>query len=127
MKRLLLATVAVLVLIAGTAKADPLPNVYLGRWCFIYETVLIRKECHNDGAVEIRRDGYSMHEQECKYASIKYTGEKSPASTKPRKEDWIPVVRIVAHCKGEGETWKEQRELRYYKGDLIVKPTSENN
>jgi hypothetical protein len=75
-------------------------SIYLGRWCQDGDTalrVMTEKEwneCRDgDGYIEIRRDGYSMHEQECRYVSIKHTGEKWPTSTKPRKEDWIPVNR----------------------------------
>jgi hypothetical protein len=110
MNRLLAAITTIMLVLIGTANADPLPNVYLGHWCFQDETALPvttekeREECYvRDGYMEIRRDGYSMHEQKCKYVSIKHTGEKQPASTKSRKADWILVIRILARCKGDLE------------------------
>jgi hypothetical protein len=72
----------------------------------------------DNGYMEITHDGFD----DCKFISIKHTGEKLPASTKPRKEDWIPVVRITARCaknKMSG-TFKLQSTFKYQKGTLSL-------
>jgi hypothetical protein len=69
----------------------------------------------------IERAGYHGWEFGCRYISIKHTGQKLPASTKPKKADWIPVVHISAHCDGEGEAPSNpQFVLKYYKGTLTI-------
>jgi hypothetical protein len=124
MKKLLLTSIAALFLATGTVHADPLPDIYLGRWCYHnggYGMVKTEKEWEaclgGDGYMEIKRYGLARHEEDCKFISVKYTGEKTPASTKPTKEDWIPVVRITARCVGEDATaWKSRITFKYVKG-----------
>src|SRR5262249_2872129 len=120
-------SIAALFLATGTAHADPLPNIYLGRWCHsgngLYGMVKTEKEweaCRDgDGYMEIKRYGWARHEEDCKFVSVKYTGEKTPASTKPTKKDWIPVVRITARCVGEDATWKSRITFKYVKGGML--------
>ena len=122
--------VALSLLSAGTAHADPLPNIYLGRWCLDNKnsddrgSVYTEKEweaCQaRDGHMEINRSGFERYEDSCKFVSVKYTGEKMPLSTKPRKEDWVPAVRIFAHCYVEGMTYKGRIILRYVKGEGLL-------
>src|SRR5262245_28097664 len=114
--RALITGCAALLLATGAARADPLPDIYLGRWCLsenshhydvgIYRMIGTEEEwktCQDrDANLEIKRSGWERYEDSCKFISIKYTGEKMPVSTKPRKEDWIPVVRIIARCYVEG-------------------------
>lgn|SRR5262249_10302789 len=133
MKHSLLAGITALFLATGMAHADPLPNIFLGRWChndndFLYHTVKTNEEwktCQdNDGQMEINRHGFERYEESCRFVSIKYTGEKMPMSTKPRKEDWVPVVRITARCYVEGINGKAQIILRYIKeGAMTIAPT----
>ena len=134
MKKLLLTGIAALFLATGTAHVDPLPNIYLGRWCLdnknsddrgsVYGAVYTEKEweaCQaRDGHMEINRSGFERYEDSCKFVSVKYTGEKMPLSTKPRKEDWVPAVRIFAHCYVEGMTYKGRIILRYVKGGGLL-------
>jgi hypothetical protein len=127
------------VLAAVPAHADPLPDVYLGGWCLgdssadPITTKEERKECvanDNVSYLEIKRDGYLelRHyggNQTCKFVSIKQTGEKWPASTKPRKEDWIPLVRVLARCEERDDkrnvyTYNELLEMVYSKGVLSM-------
>ena len=59
----------------------------------------------------------------CKFVSIKHTGRKAAASTQARPKDYIPIIRTVARCIGEGvdEVWRERQEFTYYKGSLAIK------
>jgi hypothetical protein len=127
MRKIFLTGIAALFLATGTAHADPLPDVYLGRWCLwsgdpveMYGSISTEKEweaCRDrDRHMEITQRSLTRYEDSCKFVSIKYTGEKTPMSTKPKKEDWVPVVRITARCYAEGRTGKEQITLRYIKG-----------
>jgi hypothetical protein len=130
MKKLLLTGIAVLLLATATARADPLPDSYVGRWCWngnFYEMVRTEEECHHDDPyMEITRHGWTRHwtghDDSCKFVSIRYTGEKMPMSTQPREEDWVPVVRIFARCyvKEAGGviilTFRERITFRYLKG-----------
>jgi hypothetical protein len=118
MKAILLA--AVLALPACAANADPLPDAYLGRWCYggydedkkamMYDPVATKKEwkkCREgDGYMEIKRTGYSRHEEDCTFISVKHA-TKIPNT--------VPVVRIVAQCGGEGATWRDHIELSFFK------------
>jgi hypothetical protein len=131
MKVYLLA--AVLAFSACAANADPLPDVLLGRWCGVqsdrddgiieYIKAFTKEEwtacLDSDGYLEIKRDRWEGHEESCKFISVKHTGEKTPASTKPTRKDWVPVVRITARCTGEGTTWKKQATFAYGKGAYI--------
>jgi hypothetical protein len=118
MKAILLA--AVLALPACAANADPLPDAYLGRWCYggydedkkaiMYDLVATKKEwkkCREgDGYMEIKRTGYSRHEEDCTFISVKHA-TKIPNT--------VPVVRIVAQCGGEGAIWRDHIELSFFK------------
>ena len=117
-KAILLA--AVLALPACAANADPLPDAYLGRWCYggydedkkamMYDLVATKKEwkkCREgDGYMEIKRTGYSRHEEDCTFISVQ-RAIKIPNT--------VPVVRIVAQCGGEGATWRDHIELSFFK------------
>ena len=50
-------------------------------------------------------------------------GEKRQLQRKARPKDYIPIIRTVARCIGEGvdEIWRERQELTYYKGSLTIK------
>ena len=118
MKAILLA--AVLALPACAANADPLPDAYLGRWCYggydedkkamMYDLVATKKEwkkCREgDGYMEIKRTGYSRDEEDCTFISVKHA---------PKIPNTVPVVRIVAQCGGEGATWRDHIELSFFK------------
>ena len=56
--------------------------------------------------MEIKRTGYSRHEEDCTFISVKHA-TKIPNT--------VPVVRIVAQCGGEGETWRDHIELSFFK------------
>ena len=130
-KAILLA--AVLALPACAANADPLPDAYLGRWCYggydedkkamMYDLVATKKEwkkCREgDGYMEIKRTGYSRHEEDCTFISVKHA---------PKIPNTVPVVRIVAQCGGEGATWRDHIELSFFKKVLQmnqIKQTAE--
>jgi hypothetical protein len=121
------------------ANADPLPNSFPGRWCLSgsdgpAQYFLSYDDSCSDGYVglEIKRTGYEFQSVEdhqsstvntCKFTSIKHTGEKTAPFTKARKEDLVPVIRIVASCTASNTDaeWMERRELFYQKGSLESK------
>jgi hypothetical protein len=111
------------------ARADQLPPVFLGKWCHqsgdekskgkTYHRVGSR--CSKEDMLVIEPTGYHGWEFGCRYISIKNTEQRLPASTKPRKANWIPVVRISARCEAEGEEpAKPEFILKYYKGALTI-------
>jgi len=55
MKKLLLSGIAALLLATGTAHADPLPNIYLGRWCLGNKNWADRGSIY--GAVDTEKNG----------------------------------------------------------------------
>ena len=133
MTRLLIAAAIGLAATTLLAHADPLPNWYLGSWCLAdrtadpIETEEERRACtdRENTSLEFRRDGYqelmsASERSDCKFIAIKHTGEKWPASTKPRKEDWVPLVRVLARCVQNGQVSNELIEMVYSKGTLSV-------
>ena len=113
--------------VGSCARADQLHPVYLGKWCHLpggeksLAQIYFRdgRKCAKDDMLIIERTG--GWEFGCRYISITQTGQKLPASTKPRKADWIPVVRVAARCEGEGdEPSNAQFVLKYYKGMLTI-------
>jgi hypothetical protein len=135
MRKLLLTGIATLFLATGTANADPLPNIFLGRWCHsdggalegstnLYLKIEAEREwevCRDgDKYMEITRHGWKRIEEDCKFISVKHTGEKTPVSTKPKKEDWVPVVRITARCHFEDGTAKVRVTFRYVKVGVLL-------
>jgi hypothetical protein len=118
MKRLLLIAAAVLAF-TGTANADPLPNAYLGRWCFNgngFEAVDGNdwKTClAGDGYMEIKRNGWIAHEENCRFISIKHTEEKIPREDVDGRDvwkgAWRPVLHITARCTFEDDTTVKRR------------------
>ena len=141
MNKLLLIAVAGAVLFAAVpAHADPLPRAYVGSWCFVNDN------SHNQSGtpgektcsgiftrairtLKINLKGYEWTNADatdgilCKFVSIKHTGRKAAASTQARPKDYIPIIRTVARCIGEGvdEIWRERQEFAYSKGSLTIK------
>ena len=137
-KRLLISVAGLALFASGPAHTDPLPGAYVGIWCFvnnnhynqsgtptcsgIFNTTAIR-------TLKINLNGYELTNADatdgtlCKFVSIKHTGKKAAPSTKARPIDYIPIIRTVARCIGEGvdEIWRERQELTYYKGSLTIK------
>jgi hypothetical protein len=115
-----------LVCLLVPAHADPLPGAYIGLWCIggyddSFSGIKEQKECP-DKYIKIDLYGYELNEDDgCKFRSIKYIKRKEAPSTKSRPEDYIPVIRTVALCEGEGLSWTERRELMYQKGQLTSK------
>jgi hypothetical protein len=124
-----------LIALAGTAlfaavpaHADPLPSAYAGIWCFVNDNSHNQsgtpgdKTCSgifNTRAIrtlKINLKGYEWTNADaadgtlCKFVSIKRTGRKAP---KAKLEDYVPIIRTVARCIGEGvdEIWRERQEL----------------
>jgi hypothetical protein len=117
------------------AHADPLPSAYVGIWCFVNDNSKYQsgtpgdKTCSsvfNTRAIrtlKINLKGYEWTNADatdgilCKFVSIKHTGRKAAASTQARPKDYIPIIRTVARCIGEGvdEIWRERQEFTYYK------------
>ena len=140
MNKLLPSAVAGALFAAGPAHADPLPGAYVGVWCFVNDTpnnpgTPGDKTCSgifNTRAIrtlKINLKGYEWTNADatdgilCKFVSIKHTGRKAAASTQARPKDYIPIIRTVARCIGEGvdEVWRERQEFTYYKGSLAIK------
>ena len=140
MNKLLLISLAGAVLASVPAHADPLPSAFVGVWCFVKDNpnnlgTPGDKTCSgifNTRAIrtlKINLKGYEWTNADatdgilCKFVSIKHTGRKAAASTQARPKDYIPIIRTVARCIGEGvdETWAERQELMYYKGSLTIR------
>ena len=140
MNKFLLIAVAGALFASVPAYADPLPSAYVGIWCFVNDTpnnpgTPGAKTCSgifNTRAIrtlKINLKGYEWTNADatdgilCKFVSIKHTGRKAAASTQARPKDYIPIIRTVARCIGEGvdEIWRERQELTYYKGSLTIK------
>ena len=141
MNKLRLIAVAGAALFAAVpAHADPLPGAYVGVWCFVKDNpnnpgTPGDKTCSgifNTRAIrtlKINLKGYEWTNADaadgtlCKFVSIKHTGRKAAASTQARPKDYIPIIRTVARCIGEGvdEVWRERQEFTYYKGSLTIK------
>jgi len=122
MRALLLAATAVAALAASTAQAaQSLPEIMLGHWCSlgsdaigegVYERFFENEqgwtECkQGDGYLTIQRTGYSAHETECRFVSVRSTEQK-----------W--VVRVAARCTQEDTKYKATFEIMYYKGRLTI-------
>ena len=136
----LIAVAGAALFAAVPAHADPLPRPYVGSWCFvnnnpnnpgkpgaktcsgIFNTRSIR-------TLKINLKGYEWTNADatdgilCKFVSIKHTVRKAAASTQARPKDYIPIIRTVARCIGEGvdEVWRERQEFTYSKGSLTIK------
>ena len=140
MNKLLLISLAGAVLASVPAHADPLPRPYVGSWCFVKDNPNSPgtpgdKTCSgifNTRAIrtlKINLKGYEWTNADatdgilCKFVSIKHTGRKAAASTQARPKDYIPIIRTVARCIGEGvdEVWRERQEFTYSKGSLTIK------
>jgi hypothetical protein len=126
--RALMAGIAALFLATGTAHVEPLPNIFLGRWCqfmvdSLYRTIETQEEwetCLDGNAyMEITHDGWTRPEEDCKFISIEDTGEKSPTNTQPREDDWVPVMLITANCYAEGNVREIQIIFYYGKGGFL--------
>jgi hypothetical protein len=98
------------------AHADPLPEAYLGKWCFLQSVEQIGRQQILSGSkgeecayyIKISLNGYELSpgDDRCKFASIKHTGQK---------------IRIVGSCVGEVGDWTDKRELSFVKGRFISK------
>jgi hypothetical protein len=110
------------------ARADELPAIYLGKWCPAGDEKSTEKtyfpddgKCAEKNVLTIEHTRYHGWEFGCRYISIKHTGQKLPASTKPKKHDRIPVVRISARCDAEGEEPSNPEFiLKFYKRTLTI-------
>jgi hypothetical protein len=140
-KFLLIALAGVVLFASVPAHADPLPHAYVGSWCFVNDNshnqsgTLGEKTCSGIfnrtaiGTLKINHKGYEWANVDaadgtlCKFVSIKHTGKKAAASTQARPKDYVPIIRTVARCIGEGvdEVWRERQEFTYYKGSLSIK------
>ena len=137
----LIAVAGAALFAAVPAHADPLPRPYVGSWCFVNDNSKYQsgtpgdKTCSgvfNTRAIrtlKINLKGYEWTNADatdgilCKFVSIKHTGRKAAPSPKAKLEDYVPIIRTVARCIGEGvdEIWRERQELTYYKGSLTIK------
>ena len=109
-----------------------LPTIMLGAWCSVDEAVghqemFQRKDLVGDDpdncrtTITLTRDGYDSGEESfCRFVSLRRTGGVSPASTQPRREDWIPIMKGIAHCKGEMVDMRVRFTLEYYKAVLYL-------
>jgi hypothetical protein len=136
MKKILFAMV-MLVSAFAPAHADPLPESYLGLWCFDkdnpYNTsgTSSKDTCSgiftsmNVSDLIITRYGYQSNARgnKCGFIFIKHTGKKAATSTQARPENYIPIIHTMARCIEEGsdKSYIEKRELMYYKGSLTIK------
>jgi hypothetical protein len=141
MNKLLLISLAGALFASVPAHADLLPRPYVGSWCFVNDNshnqsgTAGEKTCSgifNTRAIrtlKINLKGYEWTNADatdgilCKFVSVKHTGRKAPTSTQATPKDYIPIIRTVARCIGEGvdEIWRERQELTYYKGSLTIK------
>ena len=137
----LIAVAGAALFAAVSAHADPLPRPYVGSWCFVNDNSKYQsgtpgdKTCSgvfNTRAIRTLKINLNRYEWTnadatdgilCKFVSIKHTGRKAAASTQARPKDYIPIIRTVARCIGEGvdEVWRERQEFTYYKGSLAIK------
>ena len=139
-KFLLIAVAGAALFAAVPAHADPLPRPYVGSWCFVNDNSQNQsgtpgeKTCSGIftraiRTLKINLKGYEWTNADatdgilCKFVSVKHTGRKAPTSTQARPKDYIPIIRTVARCIGEGvdEIWRERQEFTYYKGSLTIK------
>jgi hypothetical protein len=119
MNKFLLISLAGALFVSESAHADPLPSAYVGIWCFVKDNpnnvgTLGDKTCSgifNTRAIrtlKINLKGYEWTNADaadgtlCKFVSIRHTGRKATASTQARPKDYIPIIRTVARCIGEG-------------------------
>jgi hypothetical protein len=141
--RMILLAIA-LALPAYAANADPLPDGYLGRWCFngsTYEPAETEKDweaCHagispsltsTDGNyMEIRRDGWVGKryggQENCKFISIQGAREKIPLADDIGRDvwkgSWRPVLHISVRCTDENTTWKQQMTFKWGRGGTFT-------
>ena len=137
----LIAVAGAALFAAVPAHADPLPRPYVGSWCFVNDNSKYQSGTPGDKTcsgvfntrafrtLKINLKGYEWTNADatdgilCKFVSIKHTGRKAAASTQARPKDYIPIIRTVARCIGEGvdEVWRERQEFTYYKGSLAIK------
>jgi hypothetical protein len=119
-------------LCVSSAHADPLSEIYLGKWCGVGKGNYMAasdeewKECVPQRYFEIRRDGYSAPQQECKFVSIKH-GKKFAPWTKAKLEEYVPVLHIIARCEWEGEKSIDKFSMVYSKGILYLGKFNESN
>jgi hypothetical protein len=130
MKKFLLA--ALMVMSCGSAAyADALPEVMVGRWCYARDVDGERywqsvytdnewKQCREaDKHLTVRSNGYVSYSAACRFVSVSRTGQKTASSTKPRPQDMIPIVKIVARCDGEDGQFKTTFVLSYERGGFL--------
>lgn len=90
-----LAVVGLTALMITHASAEPkkLPKQFLGEWCFDTKTQTYRRaRCRqSDGWLNVRPEGFSAHETDCKLRS---------ASPNRRGK-----YRTQFECRGEGLVW----------------------
>jgi hypothetical protein len=120
--------IAALACLALPARADTLPDFYLGKWC-IWHDEGERSWTYSrdlDGCREfiiITPTGFTTEGGEtCRFTSIR-RGRAWPAATKTPMRDWIPSVTIAGSCKGEygPGSFVERLEVRHG-GDVTATP-----
>lgn len=116
------------------AKADAIPDAMIGRWCYAgeygegagltYEPVTEAdwEKCkQRDGYLTVNANGHIAHEANCRYVTIKRTGEKTAPHTKPLPSELVPVVRVRARCTfADVDKWFETITLSIGKGYLLM-------
>jgi hypothetical protein len=119
MRKILLAAAAVLAFNVH-AKADQLPEAYLGSWCLVnkgkqvgelYEASKFKTkeeldECRGgDMFIDFKKDRYEGWEYTCKLKSIKRVAEK---------------VITTAVCYYLDDEWDERLEMTYQRGGMLA-------
>jgi hypothetical protein len=140
MKKILFA-MAMLACSLMPAHADPLPQAYIGLWCFEGENwddidalpiefdgyvngqlVVRNGTCFdNEVYIKVTPKGYDLNEDDrCDFVSIKHTGKFEEIPLSKTKYYKIPYIRTVAKCGGEGTSWIEKREFTYRRGGVFT-------
>jgi hypothetical protein len=131
MKKSLITTAALLAFVIP-ARADQLPEVYLGQWCvhvskheFTSYTTMdpgpVEEKCDSDDLMTIKQNGLFGVES-CRFRSVKKTNELRPRRSEPiLKSDWTPVMEVLALCgKDDDDKAVIKMRLIYEKGLLSI-------
>ena len=113
-------------------QADELPRIYFGKWCGSSDNSLFKQRdsvygeknenCGQDNSqLILNRDGFAVGEQNCRFTSLRKTGQSLPRATKPAKGDWpkgdwVPEVDAFADCKDQ----TVKLRLHWLKGDQLA-------
>ena len=128
MKTIIIAA-ALFAVLSAPALAEPLPPIMLGEWCLTQAAVgdgnfMDRKGVDDrcTTVLEISKTGFVDRGGviECRFASLRRTGQMSAPHTKSYPHEMIPIMRGVANCDTEGERGRVRFELEYHKGLLAM-------